>query len=334
MSRKLRGAESPSAEPGEGLSRRGLFGALPMVAAAGVGVAVLGDALTATPASAHVGDSLILGEDNDADGAMTSLSSTSETVLEIVAPAGLTTDLGGAYLVLQDPLNGGGVIRFISDQPSSAGGTTSALLTVNDGPGLLTVDGRTTGGPSGLGGDTAIAATARGSAVITAQGTSGSSNESGTPVELPSVALEATVDQHGTAIIAASREGAALVAANTDATTSHDAVLVDTAGFGRALLATTANAKNKLATVTGIHNGFGAGIWGTQNNPTATSAAVIGQAEAKGRGGQFAGGAAAVRMMPGTAATHPPTGLLGDFYVDSTSRLWFCKGGSAWHQLA
>ena len=55
---------------------------------------------------------------------------------------------------------------------------------------------------------------------------------------------------------------------------------------------------------------------------------------AKGRGGAFSGKAAAVRLMPTTTATHPSSGLGGDLYVDTSKRLWFCKGGTVWVQLA
>jgi hypothetical protein len=315
---------SPAAEPaladasreGTGLSRRRLFGALPVVAAAGVGAAILSDALTATPASAHVGDPVILGADNDGDSATTTIGSENDEVLKVVGPRlGLQTVISGAYISMLDPLHGGGSFAFESDHPSGGGptGTSTARLTINDGPGLLTVTGRMYGDPLGLTGATAISATARGAAVITARGTSGSLNSATGPTEVRSTGVEAYADGHGIGVLAGSQSGSAIVAANADPATTSDAAVFETLGQGRAVLGTTTNPKNRYATVTGVHNGLGAGIWGTQNNPVATSAAVIGQAQALGRGGQFGGGAAAVRMMPGTAATHPPTGLLGDF---------------------
>ena len=56
-----------------------------------------------------------------------------------------------------------------------------------------------------------------------------------------------------------------------------------------------------------------------------------------GRGGVFSGGAAQVRLMPGSKSTHPTSGNRGDLYADSLGRLWFCKvpGAKAhWHQIA
>ena len=55
----------------------------------------------------------------------------------------------------------------------------------------------------------------------------------------------------------------------------------------------------------------------------------------QGRGGVFKGGKAAVQLTPSTtASSHPSKGQAGDLFVDKTNRLWFCKGGKSWHQLA
>ncbi len=51
------------------------------------------------------------------------------------------------------------------------------------------------------------------------------------------------------------------------------------------------------------------------------------------RGGVFAGGQAAIRLLPGSLTnTAPANGQDGDFYVDSTGGLWYYRG--SWHQLA
>jgi hypothetical protein len=60
---------------------------------------------------------------------------------------------------------------------------------------------------------------------------------------------------------------------------------------------------------------------------------VYGQASL-GRGGTFAGKLAQIQLKPSTAATHPSSGVRGDFFVDHSGRLWFCKGGTTWKQLA
>jgi hypothetical protein len=53
-----------------------------------------------------------------------------------------------------------------------------------------------------------------------------------------------------------------------------------------------------------------------------------------GRGGRFKGKKAQIRLDPSADATHPPSGARGDLFVDASGRLWFCKGGTTWKQLA
>jgi len=53
-----------------------------------------------------------------------------------------------------------------------------------------------------------------------------------------------------------------------------------------------------------------------------------------GRGGVFSGDVAQIELVPAAASTHPGSGARGDLFVDKSGRLWFCKGGRAWKQLA
>ena len=57
-------------------------------------------------------------------------------------------------------------------------------------------------------------------------------------------------------------------------------------------------------------------------------------ASTTGRGGLFKGKAAQLRLFPSSASGHPVSGQLGDLFVDKNKRLWFCKGGTTWTQLA
>ena len=43
-----------------------------------------------------------------------------------------------------------------------------------------------------------------------------------------------------------------------------------------------------------------------------------------GRGGQFSGKKAQLRLIPSTATTHPAAGQAGDLFLDKTARLWLC----------
>jgi hypothetical protein len=65
---------------------------------------------------------------------------------------------------------------------------------------------------------------------------------------------------------------------------------------------------------------------------TGTGAGVRGSSE-QGRGGLFSGPIAQLRLMP-SVATHPANGAMGDVVADTNGRLWFCKGGANWAQLA
>ena len=144
-----------------------------------------------------------------------------------------------------------------------------------------------------------------------------------------------------------------------------------TNGTGPAIVGQITNAANTSVAVVGVTNGTGAAfgglavgagpavqatVWGTgpavvasivipSNSQPAVAASTSGtgpaiQGTATGtgsRGGVFAGVAAQIRLTPGAGSKHPGSGNVGDLYVDSTARLWFCKvGGSlaSWSQIA
>ena len=146
--------------------------------------------------------------------------------------------------------------------------------------------------------------------------------------------------QAGTSISATTATGHAIVAASTDPTATHTAVTITNAGAGRALFAESTAATNNDAAMIGITMGTGSGVRGENRSSTAAGVGVIGVGDAHGRGGEFAGGASAMRLVPSTAATHPTTGIVGDLFVDASARLWFCKKSSTgsvhavWTELA
>ena len=92
-----------------------------------------------------------------------------------------------------------------------------------------------------------------------------------------------------------------------------------TIGTGTAILAGIANAASTAAALQSSTTGSGAGV-------DATSA--------KGVGGKFTGKTAQARLVPAAAASHPTSGTAGDLFVDASKRLWFCRGGTSWRQLA
>jgi hypothetical protein len=102
----------------------------------------------------------------------------------------------------------------------------------------------------------------------------------------------------------------------------------ETAGIVVTASGSTANGvsstvKSSNAALLGTNNGgTGAGVHGSSTT---------------GRGGNFVGGAAQIRLTPGTRASHPTSGQSGDLYADKNGRLWFCKKGGShatWHQIA
>jgi hypothetical protein len=78
---------------------------------------------------------------------------------------------------------------------------------------------------------------------------------------------------------------------------------------------------------------FGRGATGVHANGDNTGVYGVGLSGA-GRGGVFGGIAAPLQLLPASASTHPTSGFTGDLFVDSTARLWFCKGGTTWVELA
>jgi hypothetical protein len=73
----------------------------------------------------------------------------------------------------------------------------------------------------------------------------------------------------------------------------------------------------------------GIGVFGTSDSGPGVKAASV-----NGRGLVASGKTAQMRLLPNAASTHPASGLPGDLFVDSANRLWFCKSGTTWVQLA
>lgn len=109
------------------------------------------------------------------------------------------------------------------------------------------------------------------------------------------------------------------------------------------------NSLNSSPAVRGLSVG-GAGVHGYSGNTNPNDAplhtgvygAAVGSAASvgvkgestSGRGGMFAGKLAQLRLTPSSAGSHPHSGSKGDFFVDASARLWFCKGGTNWTKLA
>ncbi|BEP15845.1 hypothetical protein acdb102_41560 [Acidothermaceae bacterium B102] len=334
---EMRSTLAPAAPRTSVLSRRTLLRAAP-VAAVGTAIA----ALSAGPAAAAVGNPVLLGENNTATGATTSIAGGSDSAVAVLVTGGLTTDSLTSGISDDDGLEvnstgSGPVLRAHSVEnrlaaefiaitpPANAASGHDAVHVWAQAPGkgvivevvdkiLYNLD------PQSV----PILLTGEGLVV---------SAESGTGVD-------ATVTDGTGVSTTATGNGHALAAVSTSATTSSDAVTIDYAGTSRALYAQSHNAANINGTVTGVNEGHGIGVWGEQRNTTGAGFGVVGVGGTLGRGARFSGGAAAAQMLPSTAATHPTTGKAGDFFVDSVVRLWFCQKASTastaavWKQLA
>jgi len=89
--------------------------------------------------------------------------------------------------------------------------------------------------------------------------------------------------------------------------------------------------------VRGYHAGGGYGgyftsVSGTGAYASGTTVGIRG-AGGNGRGAVLSGATAQLSLSP-ASASHPASGQRGDFFVDTSGHLWFCRGGTTWAQLA
>jgi hypothetical protein len=157
----------------------------------------------------------------------------------------------------------------------------------------------------------------------------------------------------GPAVYASGKNGPGLKAIATNGNAIESVVEVTTNGFNGVYGATKGTGNGvfgeALATgasanaVLGIAKGTGNSVFGFKDTGVVGDAVVgftkgagrgVVGISALGRGAVFTGKSAQVQMTPAATATHPSSGLAGDFFVDSGKRLWFCKGGTNWKQLA
>jgi hypothetical protein len=104
-----------------------------------------------------------------------------------------------------------------------------------------------------------------------------------------------------------------------NASNAGRAVYARTIGVGHAVLGSILNAQSSVAATKTTTQGSGAGLEALS---------------AKGVGGRFEGKTAQVQLVPSSDSSHPSSGAPGQLFVDSGNRLWFCRGGSSWQQLA
>ncbi len=353
-------AQSPAVEP-RLLSRRNLLRVAP-VAAVGGALA----AMSAGPAAAATGDPVLLGKDNDAgSGKVTIMRGgtyvahptgppppvTSSDAPALSAIGGLATDWFAAD-GLTWMVDGNGAYLAVAPQADFPTGSVASFVApmVNEVHWYASIDGVS----SAVIGRTAYSAYVQsGSAESALLGGTGFLAHVDGGVGVDSYATETTDPEQqsvggvgvsatattGVGVRATVTEGHAITASSTSATTKNDAVVIDYAGTSRALFAESTSPTNVNGTITGVNAGNGIGVWGEQRG-TGAGFGLVGVAGKAGRGAQLTGGAAQLRLVPGSTVTHPTTGKAGDFFVDSEDRLWFCQKAASgttaatWKQLA
>ncbi len=140
--------------------------------------------------------------------------------------------------------------------------------------------------------------------------------------------------------------GTAINAVNTNTLDSDPVVLATHNGDGIVFEGHSSNVDATASLASLTHHGKGRAISAAISNNTNAASVVFASTngtgnvvEARtsgmGRAGVFQGGVAQIRLVPSTLGpTHPTTGSRGDLFCDKYGRLWFCKGGTTWTQLA
>src|SRR5436190_10447032 len=138
--------------------------------------------------------------------------------------------------------------------------------------------------------------------------------------------------------------GPAIQALTLDAHNSSPSIPVLGVGTGHGVYSHISNSSNPNQAIFGRTDGLGnavmASILNAQSQAAAAKAATRGpgpRPEAmseRGVGATFAGKIAQVQLVPSSEAGPPASGAGGQLFVDSAKRLWFCRGGANWQQLA
>jgi hypothetical protein len=278
-------------------------------------VASAGGLTSASPAAASQG-TMRYGDANDAQGDGTGLSSTSSLATFVVSNRGA----GPALLALGSEFSAEGVVKIRSAniQPavSAVAGDGSAVVGETFST-FFGVHGITHGAGSAVYGQNLSAASSAGVFGDSLGSTKGvwgrhtGTNGSGVGV-------------YG--------ETAAGTGVKGETFSTYFGVHGVTHGAGSAVYGQNMSAASS-AGVFGDSVGTTKGVWGRHTGTHSGGIGVYGESAA-GRGASFGGKLAQLRLRPSAARTHPATGQRGDFFVDSSGRLWFCKGSTTWKQLA
>ncbi|MDQ1510394.1 MAG: hypothetical protein QOG50_2238 [Actinomycetota bacterium] len=220
-----------------------------------------------------------------------------------------------------------GVMHFGA---TNGAGTTNTSLTSSNTKSTLLVTNA--GGGHGVVGD-ASTRDGRGYGVF-GTGDGGAGVAGGTRGDGPGVRAYAEPGAAGSALQALTLEGS-----NSSPTISAHQI-----GTGDGLYSHIENASNASHALNGRTVGVGHAVLGSiVNAQSAAAAARVGTKgsgpglealSSKGVGASFQGKTAQIELVPSSDASHPASGTGGQLFVDSSKRLWFCRGGTNWQRLA
>ena len=138
--------------------------------------------------------------------------------------------------------------------------------------------------------------------------------------------------------------GSALQALTLEAHNAAPTISSHQVGTGHGVFSHIENARNASRALYGRTAGVGHAVLGSIVNAQSAAAAArvttqgsgpgLEALSAKGVGALFQGKTAQVELVPSSDAAHPASGIGGQLFVDSSKRLWFCRGGTDWQQLA
>ncbi len=308
------------------VTRRRLLGR----GAIGAGLAVAGGALLRPDAAgAADGDPVLAGTTVSDLTAETGLSGSATPSMLRLAQASASddglvvqlTDSGatGAGVKVSQAGSGPAVSATASGTGSGvfASATTAPAVNAQSNGSAAALFAKNTGSGPGV----SVTNTNNGAALLlTSSGTSilASTQFAGTPAGIADKAGISITTQSSTGTYVRTVTGRAIYAESQGANDTFFAVNSGTTGHPRAVTAYLANPSGTGSAIYGSTAGAGAGIEGRSN---------------QGRGGEFIGRVAQVRLLPGTGP-HPAVGRTGDLFVDNHGNLWFCKDGSHWKQIA
>ncbi len=348
------------------VSRRGML----RYAAVGAGAAIAGSVVATThPAAADTGDNFVLGVTNDADATTFLLGSgITDAVLNVDTGGQATTVAIDAYSLDSPAISGtaqttgsglqgtssagigvvgisttGAGVRGTSDSSSgviaesvtyvgltvsttsgpvailatnqTGDGTTAVIRATHDGSGSVIEATSSAGNAVTATADAGVAVQAESATGVGVSGTSGSAiGVTGTSGSNVGVLGTTTTGKAGVEGVSTTSS----VGVYGSSSGTGTALFGRGFGTGRAVAGYISNVSSASACIYGNTLGTGAGVEGKSLN---------------GRGAQFTGKLAQVRLVPGALSTRPNGGARGDLYCDAGGRLWFCKGSVGWVQI-